>query len=104
MLSSSLEHVTELRRNSQHGRVLVIDEFDKAPAEVVIVIKSLLEDGELLLGDGRLFVSSRSPRFHSNMPQSQPLGAHRGAEAAVHKIHPHFRVFALANRPGEALD
>ena len=44
-----------------HGRVLVIDEFDKAPTEVVIVLKSLLEDGEILLADGRRFVQHSSP-------------------------------------------
>ena len=29
-----------------HGRVLVVDEFDKAPTEVVVVLKALLEDGD----------------------------------------------------------
>jgi hypothetical protein len=37
----------------KHGRALVIDEADKAPLEVVAVLKSLVEDGELLLADGR---------------------------------------------------
>ena len=36
-----------------YGRALVIDEADKAPLEVVAVLKSLVEDGELLLADGR---------------------------------------------------
>ena len=36
-----------------YGRVLVIDEFDKAPTEVVVVLKALLEDGEILLADGK---------------------------------------------------
>lgn len=44
-----------------HGRVLVIDEFDKAPTEVVIILKALLEDGEILLSDGRRFVKQHSP-------------------------------------------
>ena len=39
-----------------HGRALVIDEADKAPLEVVAVLKSLVEDGELLLADGRRIV------------------------------------------------
>jgi len=30
----------------RHGRVLVIDEADKAPLEVVCILKSLVEDGE----------------------------------------------------------
>eukprot|EP00438_Fugacium_kawagutii_P026738 Skav205684 [mRNA] locus=scaffold2655:21060:22155:- [translate_table: standard] len=31
----------------RHGRVLVIDEADKAPLEVVCILKSLAEDGDL---------------------------------------------------------
>lgn len=42
-----------LIRAVEQGRVLVVDEADKAPAEVVLVLKGLLEDGYLLLPDGR---------------------------------------------------
>ena len=42
-----------LVRAVTHGRALVIDEADKAPLEVVAVLKSLVEDGQLLLADGR---------------------------------------------------
>ena len=45
-----------LVRAVRHGRVLVVDEADKAPVEVVMVLKGLLEDGFLLLGDGRRVV------------------------------------------------
>lgn len=58
----------------QNGRVLVIDEFDKAPAEVVVVLKGLLQDREIRLADGRLFEKNT--------------------------IHPDFRIIALANKPG----
>ena len=37
----------------RHGRVLVLDEADKAPLEVTAVLKSLLADGQMLLSDGR---------------------------------------------------
>ena len=40
--------------------ICLIDEFDKAPTEVVVVLKALLEDGEILLADGRRFVRSNS--------------------------------------------
>lgn len=40
------------------GRALIIDEADKAPPEVVAVLKSLVEDGELLLADGRKIIRS----------------------------------------------
>ncbi|CAE8603569.1 unnamed protein product, partial [Polarella glacialis] len=35
-----------------HGRCLVVDEADKAPLEVVCVLKALCDDGELVLPDG----------------------------------------------------
>jgi von Willebrand factor A domain-containing protein 8 len=43
-----------------YGRALVIDEADKAPLEVVAVLKSLVEDGELLLADGRRILRNKS--------------------------------------------
>jgi MoxR-like ATPase len=69
-----------------HGRVLVVDEFDKAPTEVVVVLKALLEDGEMLLADGRRFVRADSPMI--------------GIDDNIKPIHPTFLVIALANRPG----
>jgi len=54
-------HDSPLVKAMKQGRVLVIDEADKAPTEVVCVLKSLLEDGEILLTDGRRFVSQKSP-------------------------------------------
>ena len=76
-----------------HGRVLVVDEADKAPPEVVCVLKGLLEDGELLLGDGRRFVTARSPLWHgADTPDATAEG--------VRRVHTDFRVIALANRPG----
>lgn len=47
-----------LVRAVTEGRALVIDEADKAPLEVVAVLKSLVEDGELLLADGRRILRS----------------------------------------------
>jgi MoxR-like ATPase len=45
-----------LVRAVSEGRALVIDEADKAPLEVVCVLKGLIEDGEMLLADGRRIV------------------------------------------------
>ena len=69
-----------------HGRVLLVDEFDKAPIEVVVVLKALLEDGEILLSDGRRFVRANSSMI--------------GKADNIVPIHPEFLVIALANRPG----
>jgi hypothetical protein len=59
------------------------DEADKAPLEVVCVLKGLIEDGYMLLADGRRIMGERVTM-----------------EDDVMLIHPKFRVIALANRPG----
>lgn len=69
-----------------NGRILLIDEFDKAPTEVVVVLKALLEDGEILLADGRRFVRSNSKML--------------GTGDNIKPIADGFKVIALANRPG----
>jgi von Willebrand factor A domain-containing protein 8 len=74
-----------LVRAARYGRVLVIDELDKAPSEVVAVLKALVDDGDMLLGDGRRLVSA--PSESSEDPNVIP-------------VHPKFMIWALANRPG----
>jgi MoxR-like ATPase len=70
-----------LVRAARDGCALVIDEADKAPVEVVSVLKGLVEDGELLLADGRRISKQEDgPGFI--------------------KIHPNFSLWVLANRPG----
>ncbi|KAF4697004.1 von Willebrand factor A domain-containing protein 8 [Perkinsus olseni] len=59
------------------GRWIVLDEADKAPLEVVVLLKSLIEDGYLNLPDGRCLGGS------SGIP-----------------IHPDFKCIVLCNRPG----
>jgi von Willebrand factor A domain-containing protein 8 len=49
-----------LVRAAVFGRALVIDEADKAPLEVIAVLKSLVEDGELLLADGRRILRNKN--------------------------------------------
>ena len=63
------------------GRVIVIDEADKAPEHVVAVFRSLAGHGEMSLADGRRI------RFK------------RERENDV-VVHPNFRLVLLANRPG----
>lgn len=70
-----------LVRAVQRGVALVIDEADKAPTEVTSVLKSLVEDGELLLANGKRI--SRTFSDENTIP-----------------IHPAFTMFILANRPG----
>lgn len=65
----------------KRGRVLVVDEADKAAEHVVAVFKSLAERGEMSLSDGRRI------RPVATEPTDIP-------------VHPSFRMILLANRPG----
>ncbi|KAK7080894.1 von Willebrand factor A domain-containing protein 8 [Halocaridina rubra] len=69
------------------GRVLVVDEADKAPTHVTCVLKTLVENGEMLLSDGRRIVPKGHPLASSNHPN-------------IVVSHPDFRMIFLANRPG----
>jgi hypothetical protein len=70
----------------KHGRILVLDEADKAPLEVTVILKGLVEDGEMLLTDGRQILR-------------QDLVPEKPGPNII-PIHPDFRMFVLANRPG----
>lgn len=70
-----------LLRAIVHGRVIVVDEADKAPAYVVAAFRSLGAHGEMTLSDGRRVRPVRE----------------RPDDIVVHK---NFRMILLANRPG----
>ena len=100
-----------LVRAVRHGRVLMVDEADKAPLEVVCVLKALAEDGELTLGDGRRLLAADvcdARAAAEGAPTKRPTQASTaggGASSAtspdlVVRIHPDFRMVVLANRPG----
>ena len=74
-----------LVRAAKHGRILVLDEADKAPVEVVALLKGLIEDGELALPDGRVL------RYDCDLEDENDNTI---------PIHPDFRVWALANPAG----
>ncbi len=77
-----------LVRAARHGRILVLDEVDKAPVEVVALLKGLIEDGELALPDGRVL---RYKSVGSDDSSSNP---------DIVPIHPDFHIWALANPVG----
>lgn len=81
-----------LMRAVKAGRCLVIDEADKAPLEVVCVLKALAEDGELSLLDGRTVIQSGDPRLCA--------ASIDGASQSFVAMDPNFRMVVLANRPG----
>jgi von Willebrand factor A domain-containing protein 8 len=82
-LSSGTIHHTDspLLRAIIFGRVIVIDEADKAPEHVVAIFRSLAGQGEMSLADGRRVRRKRE----------------REDDVVV---HPNFRMILLANRPG----
>ncbi|KAJ7216377.1 AAA domain-containing protein [Mycena pura] len=87
MFTTSLENGvikytdSPLLRAITFGRVIVIDEADKAPEHVVAIFRSLAGQSELSLSDGRRVRATRA----------------RPTDIAV---HPNFRLVLLANRPG----
>lgn len=85
-----------LLRAAKFGRVLVVDEADKAPVEVLCLLKMLAEDGELVLYDGRRLLSRE--RIVQEFPPS--LNGSCTIPNEVIPIDERFRLVVLANRPG----
>ncbi|GAA5995340.1 uncharacterized protein JCM10292_005112 [Rhodotorula paludigena] len=80
-----IRHVdSPLLRAVKLGRVMLVDEVDKAPPPVVAVFASLASRGEMTLADGRKI-----------RPSVQP-----GASPDDIVVHPSFRLVLLGNRPG----
>lgn len=75
-------HDSPLLRAAKNGRILVLDEADKAPTEVVCLLKGLIEDGQLSLPDGRVLTYQDSS----------------GDEYIP--IHPDFCIWTLTNPAG----
>lgn len=74
----------------RHGRILVIDEADKAPVNVTCILRTLVESGEMMLSDGRKIVASGDGKAAQQANSKQE----------IIETHPNFRVIVLANRPG----
>ena len=70
-----------LLRAITHGRVMVVDEADKAAEHVVAIFRGLAGHGQLTLADGRRVCKVKE----------------RESDLVV---HPDFRLILLANRPG----
>ncbi|XP_031637278.1 von Willebrand factor A domain-containing protein 8 [Contarinia nasturtii] len=70
------------------GHVLVVDEADKAPTHVTCILKTFVENGEMILSDGRKIYPSNVDRCENQMSPETIY------------THPDFRLIVLANRPG----
>jgi hypothetical protein len=91
-----------LVRAVRDGRVLVIDEADKAPLEVVAILKGLIEDGQLLLADGRRILRHVSPAHveATSPPVTATVGGPLMSTERIIRLHPAFKLIVLANRAG----
>lgn len=69
----------------KNGHVLVIDEADKAPSKTLVILKTLVENGEMVLSDGRKIL---------------PTNAEKESSQDYIYTHKDFRIVVLANRPG----
>jgi hypothetical protein len=84
--SGHINHTdSPLLRAIKYGRVIIIDEADKAPEHVVAIFRSLASQGEMSLSDGR---------------RVRPTAGRNGDIV----VHPNFRLILLANRPGYRKD
>ncbi|XP_026327671.1 von Willebrand factor A domain-containing protein 8-like [Hyposmocoma kahamanoa] len=70
------------------GHILVVDEADKAPTHVTCILKTLVENGEMILSDGRRIVPK------------DLLESSGGDISSFIPVHDDFRMIVLANRPG----
>lgn len=70
------------------GHILVVDEADKAPTHVTCILKTLVENGEMILSDGRRIVPK------------DLLESSGGDVSSFIPVHDDFRMIVLANRPG----
>lgn len=89
-----------------------VQEADKAPVEVICVLKMLVEDGELVLYDGRRLLSPTRLQAEGFALPQEMQAAVLDAQGGQHKqggapcppeiipVHPDFRLIVLANRPG----
>lgn len=75
-----------LVRAIRNGHVLVVDEADKAPTHVTCILKTFVENGEMILSDGRKII-----------PSGQKIDE---KSSALIQTHTDFRMIVLANRPG----
>lgn len=77
---------TPLLRAAINGHLLIVDEADKASVEVINVLKSIVDDGSILLPNGCRLINRQRDKSHS-LPNDI-------------LIHPDFQLILLANRPG----
>ena len=80
----------------KYGHILVVDEIDKAAVEVVNVLKGLVEDGEMHLGDGRKILRNFDD-YDAEKVSSKSL---EEESSKTIRMHQDFRIIALANPPG----
>ncbi|KAL3934029.1 MAG: hypothetical protein SGBAC_010152, partial [Bacillariaceae sp.] len=74
-------------RAALNGRLLILDGLEKAERNVLPTLNNLLENRELSLDDGGLLVSPQVFDEHND----------NASLLSIHRVHPDFRVAALAS-------
>ena len=74
-------------RAALNGRLLILDGLEKAERNVLPTLNNLLENRELSLDDGGLLVSPKVFDEHND----------NASLLSIHRVHPDFRVAALAS-------
>ncbi|CAG5045448.1 unnamed protein product [Parnassius apollo] len=72
----------------KYGYVLVVDEADKAPITVTSSLNSLMENGEMILSDGRKMISKKI------------LNSSGGKPSGIIPVHEDFRMIIMASQTG----
>tara|TARA_B100000795_G_C22634348_1_gene373885 strand:+ start:141 stop:794 length:654 start_codon:yes stop_codon:yes gene_type:complete len=85
-------------RAALHGRILIIEGFEKAERNVLPVLNNLLENREMQLEDGRFLVS---PKRYDDLIAKGSLRKNNGAGSSedlterLVRVSEHFRVIAV---------
>jgi midasin (ATPase involved in ribosome maturation) len=79
---------------AQSGHLLILDGLDRLPPSTVSILASLVEDRSLVLSDGsRLMRADRYDKLRETISEA------RAQELLIYRIHPSFRILALALPP-----
>ncbi|CAG5045433.1 unnamed protein product [Parnassius apollo] len=79
---------SQLVKAVKHGYVLVVDEADQAPTTVTSSLNSLMENGEMVLTDGR------------RMSSKKIMNRYGGKPSGIIPVHEDFRMIIMASQTG----
>ncbi|CAK1580554.1 unnamed protein product [Parnassius mnemosyne] len=72
----------------KYGYLLVVDEADKAPTTVTSILNTLIENGEMVLSDGRRMISRKK------------INSSGGKPSGIIPVHDDFRMIIMTSQTG----